>query len=144
MSALAESFFARSVHRVARDLVGCELLADGVGGVIVETEAYEAADPACHAYVGPTARNQVLFGPPSRAYVYLSYGIHTMLNVVAKPDGQTGAVLIRAIAPDAQRKLRSIPLPRGGRDGAHGEERASDRRGITLRGIDAGCRRVPV
>ncbi|MGZ5342102.1 MAG: DNA-3-methyladenine glycosylase, partial [Solirubrobacterales bacterium] len=68
---LDAAFFARSVHEVARELVGCTLLHDGVGGVIVETEAYDATDPACHAFNGPTARNEPLFGPPGRAYVYL-------------------------------------------------------------------------
>jgi DNA-3-methyladenine glycosylase len=98
-AALGEEFFARSVHVVARELVGCTLLVDGVGGVIVETEAYEAADPACHAYVGRTARNEVLFGPPAHAYVYLSYGIHSLLNAVCEPDGEAAAVLIRALEP---------------------------------------------
>ena len=97
--ALDEAFFARSVHEVARDLIGCTLLFDGVGGVIVETEAYEAADPACHAFVGRTRRNEVLFGPPARAYVYLSYGIHSLLNAVAEEDGSAAAVLIRALEP---------------------------------------------
>jgi len=99
VSVLDEDFFARSVHEVARDLVGCELLVEGVGGVIVETEAYEAADPACHAYVGRTARNEVLFGPPGRAYVYLSYGIHSLLNAVCEPEGRAAAALIRALEP---------------------------------------------
>jgi DNA-3-methyladenine glycosylase len=99
---LDQAFFARSVHRVARDLVGCTLLVDGVGGVIVETEAYEEADPACHAYVGRTARNEVLFGPPARAYVYLSYGIHSLLNAVCEHDGSAAAVLIRALEPTTQ------------------------------------------
>ena len=98
---LDEPFFARSVQRVARDLIGCELLVDGVGGIVVETEAYEADDPACHAFVGRTARNEVLFGPPSRAYVYLSYGIHSLLNAVCEPDGSAAAVLIRALEPTA-------------------------------------------
>jgi DNA-3-methyladenine glycosylase len=96
---LNEEFFDRSVHDVARDLVGCTLLHGGCGGVIVETESYERDDPACHAYVGRTARNAVLFGPPGRAYVYLSYGIHSLLNAVAEPDGEAAAVLIRAIEP---------------------------------------------
>jgi len=99
VNALDQSFFARSVHEVAGDLVGCELTVDGVGGVIVETEAYEADDPACHAYVGRTTRNEILFGPPSRAYVYLSYGIHSLLNAVCEPDGRAAAVLIRALEP---------------------------------------------
>ena len=92
-------FFDRSVHAVARDLVGCRLLFDGVGGTIVETESYERDDPACHAYVGLTDRTEVLFGPPGRAYVYLSYGIHSLLNAVAEPEGEAAAVLIRALEP---------------------------------------------
>jgi DNA-3-methyladenine glycosylase len=92
-------FFDRSVHTVARDLIGCTLLVDGCGGVIVETESYERDDPACHAYVGLTARTGVLFGPPGHAYVYLSYGIHSLLNAVAEPEGDAAAVLIRALAP---------------------------------------------
>jgi DNA-3-methyladenine glycosylase len=84
---------------VARDLVGCSLSFDGVGGVIVETESYERDDPACHAYVGLTERTKVLFGPPGRAYVYLSYGIHNLLNAVCEPEGEAAAVLIRALEP---------------------------------------------
>jgi DNA-3-methyladenine glycosylase len=96
---LGEDFFARSVHDVARDLIGCELCFDGVGGVVVETESYEREDPACHAYVGLTPRTETLFGPPGRAYVYLSYGIHSLLNAVAEPEGSAAAVLIRALEP---------------------------------------------
>jgi DNA-3-methyladenine glycosylase len=96
---LGRSFFDRSVHAVARDLIGCRLLFDGVGGTIVETESYERDDPACHAYVGLTDRTRVLFGPPGRAYVYLSYGIHSLLNAVAEPEGEAAAVLIRALEP---------------------------------------------
>jgi DNA-3-methyladenine glycosylase len=98
-SGLDRAFFERSVHEVALELIGCEVLVNGVGGAIVETEAYEVADPACHAYVGRTARNQVLFGPPGRAYVYLSYGIHSLLNAVCEPEGSAAAVLIRALEP---------------------------------------------
>jgi DNA-3-methyladenine glycosylase len=97
--ALDEAFFTRSVHTVAEELIGCELLVDGVGGRIVETESYERDDPACHAYVGLTPRTSVLFGPPAHAYVYLSYGIHSLLNFVAEPEGSAAAVLIRALEP---------------------------------------------
>ena len=93
------AFYERSVHEVARDLIGCSLRFAGVGGVIVETESYERDDPACHAYVGRTARTETLFGPPGRAYVYLSYGIHCLLNAVCEPEGVGAAVLIRALEP---------------------------------------------
>jgi DNA-3-methyladenine glycosylase len=99
VNALDVVFFERSVHAVARDLIGCGLLVQGVGGVIVETESYERDDPACHAYVGLTPRTSVLFGPPARAYVYLSYGIHSCLNFVCEPEGEAAAVLIRALEP---------------------------------------------
>ena len=99
MTLLDPGFFDRSVHEVARDLVGCTLLHHGVGGTIVETESYERDDPACHAFVGLTPRTEVLFGPPGRAYVYLSYGIHSLLNAVAEPEGEAAAVLIRALEP---------------------------------------------
>jgi DNA-3-methyladenine glycosylase len=92
-------FFDRSVHEVARELIGCELVVAETAGIIVETEAYDATDPACHAYIGRTARNEVLFGPPGHAYVYLSYGIHSLLNAVAEPEGSPAAVLIRALEP---------------------------------------------
>jgi DNA-3-methyladenine glycosylase len=84
---------------VARELIGCRLVNDGVGGVIVETEAYEEHEPACHAFAGPTPRNRPLFGPAGRAYVYLSYGIHHLFNVVTGPEGRGEAVLIRALEP---------------------------------------------
>lgn len=99
MSVLPESFYARPVADVAEDLVGCELLVDGVGGIIVEVEAYHQSEPACHAYVGLTPRTATLFGPPGRAYVYLSYGIHNLLNAVCEPEGVGAAVLIRALEP---------------------------------------------
>jgi len=99
LSALGADFFARSVHDVARDLVGCELRFNGAGGVVVEVEAYERDDPACHAYVGLTPRTATIFGPPGHAYVYLSYGIHSCLNFVCEPDGEAAAVLIRALEP---------------------------------------------
>lgn len=96
---LGVDFFARSVHEVARELIGCRLFFAGVGGIIVEVESYERDDPACHAYVGLTERTSVIFGPPGRAYVYLSYGIHSLLNFVCEPDGEAAAVLVRALEP---------------------------------------------
>jgi DNA-3-methyladenine glycosylase len=96
---LEVGFFDRSVHDVARELIGCELLFDGVGGLIVECESYERDDPACHAYVGLTGRTAPLFGSPGRAYVYLSYGVHCCLNFVCEPEGTAAAVLIRALEP---------------------------------------------
>lgn len=110
---LAASFFERSVHTVARELIGCRLFHQGRGGVIVETESYERDDPACHAYVGLTERTEVLFGPPGRAYVYLSYGIHSLLNAVAEPKGEAAAVLVRALRPTAG--LEEMRERRGGR-----------------------------
>jgi DNA-3-methyladenine glycosylase len=106
-------FFERSVHEVAHDLVGCCLFYEGCGGMIVETESYERDDPACHAYAGLTRRTEVLFGPPGRAYVYLSYGIHSLLNAVAEPAGEAAAVLIRALEPTAG--LEKIQARRSGR-----------------------------
>ena len=99
MNALGAEFFARSVHEAAPDLVGCTLRVGPCAGVIVETEAYDETDPACHAHVGMTPRNSGLFGPPGTAYVYLSYGIHSLLNAVAEPEGRAAAVLIRALEP---------------------------------------------
>ena len=95
------SFFYRSVHDVARDLIGCTVAHGATAGVIVETESYHVDDPACHAFGGPTPRSSVLFGPPAHAYVYLSYGIHSLLNFVAEPEGDAAAVLIRALEPVA-------------------------------------------
>jgi len=113
---LSAAFFNRSVHAVARDLIGCRLFFDGCGGTIVEAESYERDDPACHAYAGLTKRTQTLFGPPGRAYVYLSYGIHSLLNAVAEPEGEAAAVLIRALEPTAD--LESMRSRRGKRPDA--------------------------
>jgi len=93
------SFYERPVLEVARDLIGCVVAHGGCSGVIVECEAYHDSEPACHAFVGLTARTATLFGPPGRAYVYRSYGIHALLNAVCEPEGVGAAVLIRALEP---------------------------------------------
>jgi DNA-3-methyladenine glycosylase len=93
--------FADNSPDVARALIGMTLLVAGVGGIIVETEAYDREDPASHTFSGPTARNAVMFGPPGYAYVYLSYGIHWCLNFVCREAGHGAGVLIRALQPTA-------------------------------------------
>jgi DNA-3-methyladenine glycosylase len=98
---LRRDFFARSVHQVAPELIGVTLLLNGIGGEIVEVEAYHHTDPAAHSYGGPTPRNMVMFGPPGYGYVYRSYGIHWCVNFVCEPEGSASAVLIRALKPTA-------------------------------------------
>ena len=113
---MKRAFFDRPVLEVARDLVGCVVTHGDTAGVIVETEAYHDSEPASHAYVGLTPRTRVLFGPPGRAYVYFSYGVHWMLNAVCEPAGVGAAVLIRALEPlegiDHMRERRGMDAVR--------------------------------
>jgi DNA-3-methyladenine glycosylase len=122
---LDRRFFARSVHEVAPELIGATLLVDGVGGRIVEVEAYDGQDPASHGFGGKTARNVSMFGHPGQAYVYRSYGIHWCLNLVTEEEGSAAAVLIRALEP------------------THGLDTMSERRGVDrARLLAAGPGRV--
>ena len=109
---LGREWFARSVHELAPELIGATLLVDGVGGPIVEVEAYDQEDPAAHGYRGQTERNASMFGPPGQAYVYRSYGIHWCLNFVCEGENVASAVLIRALEP------------------VHGVETMAERRGL--------------
>ncbi len=106
------SFYDRPVLEVAPDLIGCLVTRGETAGVIVEAEAYHESEPASHAFVGLTPRTKVLFGPPGRAYVYRSYGVHAMLNAVCEPPGIGAGVLIRALDPVAGLDL--MRLRRGG------------------------------
>ncbi len=113
---MKRAFFVRPVLEVARALVGCVVTHGDTAGVIVETEAYHHSEPASHAFVGVTPRTRTLFGPPGRAYVYFSYGVHSLLNAVCEPEGVGAAVLIRALEPlegiDHMRERRGVDAVR--------------------------------
>ena len=111
---LPQSFYDRSVHKVARELIGCVVRHGETAGRIVETESYHMEEPACHAFAGVTDRTSTLFGEPGNAYIYFSYGIHSLLNAVAEEPGVGAAVLIRALEPvdgaPLMRQRRGVPF----------------------------------
>jgi DNA-3-methyladenine glycosylase len=125
--------YARSVHEVARDLVGMTLRHGATSGRIVEVESYHQEEPACHAYIGPRPRTEVLFGPPGFAYVYRSYGIHALLNAVAEDEGVGAAVLIRAVEPiDGIELMRSRRAVGRDEDLTNGPGKLTEALGIGL------------
>jgi DNA-3-methyladenine glycosylase len=137
-------FFARSVHEVAPDLIGATLLFNGVGGIIVEVEAYHHTDPAAHSFNGPTPRNLIMFGPPGFSYVYRSYGIHWCVNFVCEQEGSASAVLIRALEPThglaAMRRRRGVDDARAL---CSGPGKLCQALGITIAGSELALDRKP-
>jgi DNA-3-methyladenine glycosylase len=130
---LARYFYARSVHEVARDLVGCVVRHGETAGRIVETESYHMEERACHAYAGVTDRTSTLFGEPGHAYVYFSYGIHSLLNAVAEEPGVGAAVLIRALEPvDGVEEMRERRGVRRDEDLCSGPAKLTQALGIGL------------
>jgi DNA-3-methyladenine glycosylase len=144
--ALPVEFYARPVLEVARELVGCTVAHAGATGVIVETEAYHHSEPACHAFVGLTPRTRPIFGPPGRAYVYRSYGIHALFNAVCEPAGVGAAVLIRALQPISGLELMRARRGEGMSDYelCSGPGKLTQALGITLAENDTSLLRGPV
>ncbi|MDZ7280546.1 DNA-3-methyladenine glycosylase [Sphingomonas sanguinis] len=139
MNPLPQDFYQHDVDAVARALIGMILTVDGVGGVIVETEAYDAADPASHSFAGRTARNAAMFGPVGHAYVYRIYGLHHCLNIVCGTPGS--AVLIRALEP-----RHGIDVMRERRGSAHSLKQLCSGPGklCSALGIDLGLNGAPL
>ena len=141
------AFYDRPVLEVARDLIGCVVTHGECAGVIVESEAYHDTEPASHAFGGPTRRNEMLFGPPGRAYVYLSYGLHVMLNTVCEQEGIGAGVLIRALEPLSGVRLmaeRRGLLPERIRDLCSGPGKLTQALGIALSDNGSDLLRGPV
>jgi DNA-3-methyladenine glycosylase len=147
---LDADFYARPVLHVARDLIGCTIEHEGSTGVIVETEAYHDSEPACHAFIGLTQRTRTLFGPPGRAYVYRSYGIHALLNAVCEPAGVGAAVLIRALEPVAgieamsARRAGNGSAPVRERDLCSGPGKLTQALGVSLADNDTSLQSGPI
>ncbi len=130
---MTTDFYDRSVHEVARDLIGCIVRHGTTAGRIVEVESYHQSEPACHAYAGLTPRTRVLFGPPGHAYVYRSYGIHALLNCVAEGDGIGAAVLVRALEPlEGVSEMERRRGPRPARDLCSGPGKLTQALGVGL------------
>jgi DNA-3-methyladenine glycosylase len=152
MRVLPADFYDRPVLEVARELIGCIVEHEGVSGVIVETEAYHESEPASHAFAGLTPRTRTLFGPPGRAYVYRSYGVHALLNAVCEPEGVGSGVLIRALEPlsgiELMRSRRRSPGDERGPIGDHdlcsGPGKLTQALGISLAENDTSLSSGPV
>jgi DNA-3-methyladenine glycosylase len=144
MKPLAADFYERPVVEVARGLLGCTVVHGETAGVIVETEAYHESEPACHAFVGLTPRTRTLFGPPGRAYVYRSYGIHALLNAVCEAEGVGAAVLIRALAPVSGLEQMRERRTGADRDLCSGPGKLTQALGVTLADNDGDLFAGPV
>ncbi len=139
------SFYDRPVLEVAPDLIGCVVKHGQTSGVIVEAEAYHEIEPASHAFIGLRPRTKVLFGPPGRAYVYRSYGVHALLNAVCEPEGVGAGVLIRALEPltglELMRRRRGLERER---DLCSGPGKLTQALGIELDDNGVDLRRGPI